>query len=106
MNEYTKAVLKKHPDALAIAQSDDFKGWIVRQPPRVAHAVYGDADGRFGTVAEVIQILHDYKAAVGLGRTWPAQPRFTRAQIREMSLVEFAEREGEIDKALAKGLIR
>ena len=101
MNEQIKSILQKHPDIQQVVNSEDFKGWVLRQPPMVAEAVYGFG----GTAGDVIKILDDYKSAVGFGKQ-RMEPSFTRAQIRDMPQEEFAKNEKRIDAALARGLVR
>jgi hypothetical protein len=85
-----------HPDMRRIADSDDFQGWVERQPPMVKEAVQS------GTASDVIEVLNRYKLAVGMVR---AKPRFTSKQIENMSVEEFQRREKEIDEAMKAGLV-
>jgi hypothetical protein len=117
------AILKVHPDAMTIADTDDFIGWVARQSPMIKRAV------QEGTAVDVIDVLNRYKQSVGLdtaareaeadNASDPAVPRvrnlkpsgkqqakFTRAQIEAMSQEEFQRREPEIDAAIAAGLVR
>lgn len=93
-------LLAKHPDAQQILESDDFQGWVLRQPPMVERALWD------GAVEDLIEILDKYKAAVGYGKPIVTPPRFTRAQIAAMSNEEFVAREKDIDRAIKRGLIR
>lgn len=89
-------IAAKHPDVLDISGSDDFLGWVERQPPKTRRVVQS------GTAEEVIEVLDEYKAAVGLTRQ---KPSFTRQQIKNMPMEEFQRREAEIDAAVKAGAI-
>lgn len=94
--QHFDAILAVHPDALALAKTDDFLGWVSRQPPMIQQAV------KSGTDEDVIDVLTRYKKAVGIRK----KPRsFTSAQISAMSQEEFNKREKEIDEAIAAGLV-
>lgn len=54
------AIDESHPDAREIAQSDDFQGWILRQPPMYQRAIAE------GTAIDVIDVLTRYKNDVGI----------------------------------------
>lgn len=115
---HSQAILARHPDAFEVAGTDDFQGWVARQPNVVRLAVAQ------GTSDDVVWVLDQYKQAVGMSnrleqareaatpstpraRKQPTvtTPRFTRAQIQAMSEDEFLRNEAEIDKALASGLV-
>ena len=123
---FVQAVEAAHPDMQAVVTSDDFRGWLYRQPQFVQDAVVS------GDSASAIKVLDMYKsegagdssqpnkkvlldaakqvAAPAVGRnTQPptAEPevRFTREQIAAMSPEEFAKNEPAIDKAMAAGLV-
>jgi len=123
---FVQAVEAAHPDMEAVVTSDDFKGWLYRQPQFVQDAIVsGDPTG-------AIKILGMYKAdtsgassqpnkqalldaakqvaapVVGRNTQQPAtEPKiqFTREQISAMSPDEFAKNEVAIDEAMAAGLI-
>jgi len=107
-----------HSDVDKIAKSQDFDGWMSRQPAAVQQIV------QKGTADDVIWVLNQYKEAVGLSdkleaardattsatpraRNQPIQgkPRFTRAMIDAMSPEEFQKNEAAIDEALSRGEI-
>jgi len=123
---FVQAVEAAHPDMQAVVTSDDFRGWLYRQPQFVQDAVVS------GDSASAIKVLDMYKsegtgdssqpnkrvlldaakqvAAPAVGRnTQPpvTEPeiRFTREQIAAMSPEEFAKNETAIDKAMAAGLV-
>jgi hypothetical protein len=54
-----------------------------------------------GTAADIIALLDRYKAAC----LTPRKPRFTRAQIRQMSVAEFAKNEKAIEEAMREGRV-
>lgn len=112
------AILKVHSDAFDIAATDDFKGWIARQPHVVQMAV------RQGTSEDVIWALDQYKQAAGQANTLAeareassprlpktrkqplkSPPKFTREQIGSMSPDEYEKHEKDIDQAMANGQI-
>ncbi|HEX7013175.1 MAG TPA: hypothetical protein VF161_10520 [Steroidobacteraceae bacterium] len=111
------AILKAHPDAFDIRNSDEFEGWLDRQTPMTRRAIDE------GTAADVIEVLDRYKQAVGSARinqaraaATPATPRartqpketkptFKRSEIAAMSPEEFQRREAEIDEAMKEGRI-
>ena len=94
--EHWDAIRAKHPDAMQIAKSDDFIGWLERQSAVVKTAA------ETGIAEDVILVLDRYKVAVGLTRK---RPKFTIAQIERMSVEEFQRREKEIDEAMKAGNI-
>lgn len=122
---HLKAVTAVHPDAIALASSDQFSGWVDRQPPAIQQIISN------GTAADVNWVLSQYKTAAGVTKTQskddklaaaklvasPNLPRvasnqaqagkrtFTREQIAKMSPAQFAKNEAEIDAAMADGLI-
>ncbi len=120
--DHEAAILAVHADAMQIADTDDFIGWVGRQSPMIKRAVES------GTAVDVIDVLNRYKEAVGLGAatreteadnaSGPNVPRardhkpsgkrqfkFTRAQLDAMPQEEFQRREREIDEAIAAGLV-
>ncbi|MBF0256029.1 MAG: hypothetical protein HQL47_06130 [Gammaproteobacteria bacterium] len=115
---HQQAILAKHPDAFDLAGTDDFQGWVSRQPPLVRQVV------ETGTAQDVIWVLDQYKQLVGAGnrleqareastpttprarqQTTRSGPRFTRSQIEAMSPEEWRQNEAEILKAMAQGQI-
>ncbi len=124
-------ILKAHPDAYEIRDSDDFQGWLERQPPLFRRAFDQ------GASEDVIHLLGSYKQAVGqvAGQPEPhidtkpkrleegrkiadpptprsrrpvqtlGRPRFTREQIAKMSPSEFEKHEEEIDAAVREGRV-
>jgi len=125
------AILAVHPDAFELFKSDDFQGWLDRQPPAFAEIM------DHGTAMDVNHVFTEYKRAVGVQQgdedqnpkgndritraraaatpnvrqvrtdptKKPAKPTFTRKQIADMPPKEFAEREAEIDEAISEGRI-
>lgn len=121
IDAHNKTITDAHPDAFSIVDTDEFQGWIDRKP------IYGRVM-KEGTADEVVEMLDAYKKAVGIEnkrkklddaarqvatpvprkvptKTRQEQSTFTRAQIDAMSPHEFAEREEEIDAAMAAGRI-
>jgi len=123
---FIQAVQAAHPDMESVVSSDDFKGWLYRQPQFVQNAVVS------GDPASAVKIIDMYKEeapgtpghpdkaalldaarqvaspAVGRNPQPPtAQPKiqFTRGQIAAMSPDEFSKNETAIDQAMAQGLI-
>lgn len=124
-------ILKAHPDAYEIRDSDDFQGWLERQPPLFRRAFDQ------GASEDVIHLLGSYKQAVGQLAGQPesridtkpkrleegrkiadpptprsrrpvqtlGRPRFTREQIANMSPSEFEKHEEEIDLAVREGRV-
>ncbi len=124
-------ILKAHPDAYEIRDSDDFLGWLERQPPLFRRAFDQ------GASEDVIHLLSSYKQAVGRVEAEPVhridtkpkrleegrkiadpptprsrrpvqtlgRPRFTREQIANMSPSEFEKHEEEIDAAVREGRV-
>lgn len=124
-------ILKAHPDAYEIRDSDDFLGWLERQPPLFRRAFDQ------GASEDVIHLLNSYKQAVGQIAEQPeahintkpkrleegrkiadpptprsrrpvqtlGRPRFTREQIASMSPSEFEKHEEEIDLAVREGRV-
>jgi hypothetical protein len=131
MEAHFAAIREAHPDAFKLYESDDFKGWLDRQPPAFALIM------KQGSADDVIYVFDQYKKAVGtiedeeqpnkggqdkLAKARaaatpsvrqvrtdptkkPTKPTFTRKQIADMSPEEFEEREAEIDEAIADGRI-
>lgn len=121
---HTRAVTAVHPDAFSIAATDQFSGWVDRQPPAIQQIISN------GTASDVNWVLTQYKTAAGVTKTQsrddklaaaklaaspnlprvasnPAQgPRtFTRAQIAKMTDAQYAKNEPAIEAALVAGLI-
>ncbi len=107
-----------HADVDDLAQSQDFDGWIGRQPTAIQQIV------QKGTAEDVIWVLDQYKEAIGQSnkleaardaataatpraRTQPTQgkPRYTRAQIDAMTPEQYLKHEAAIDEALSRGEI-
>lgn len=131
IKDHFDAIRAAHPDAFTLYESDDFKGWIERQPPMLREMVEN------GTAKDVIYVFDTYKKAVGtiqdgegedpnpvndrLARaraasvpnvrkvptnpTKPGKPTFSRSQIAKMSPAEFEKNEAAIDEAIADGRI-
>lgn len=125
------AIRAAHADFQQIVNTDDFKGWLDRQPRTYRIILFGDgiatSDYRAGGSAqEVIGVFDDYKRAVGNSKRTEAardvaspslrrttrtaspnngRPTFTRDQISRMSPAEFAKNEAEIDAAMAEGRV-
>lgn len=125
---HNNAILAKHADAFEIAGSDDFQGWLDRQPDVIKTIM------KTGSANDVNWMLDQYKM-ISAPVTTPnpsttnleharriaspsmpsahrssnalnaGKPKFTSAEIAKMSLQEFAEKEAEIDAALAAGLV-
>lgn len=121
------AIRAAHPDAFTLYETDDFKGWIERQPPMLRDMV------EQGTATDVIYVFDTYKKAVGkdvddpnpakdritraraastpnvrkvpTNPIKPGKPTFSRAQIAKMSEKQFEENEAAIDEAVAEGRI-
>lgn len=95
------AIQKTHPDMSQIHQSEDFQGWLMRQPVAIQQI------SQEGTAQDVIWMLDQYKAAVGKPRQKEIEKKtkFTRAQIAAMPLKVFEKHEAEIDAAIANGEI-
>lgn len=124
-----KAIRDAHSDFDQIVDSEEFSGWVSRQPRITSIILYGDGvqgsgyrNG--GNAAEVIEVLDTYKKSIGAAlrsveareaaaptlrkttRTPPTgRPTFTRKQIDAMSPAEFAKNEADIDAALAEGRV-
>ncbi|HEX7116275.1 MAG TPA: hypothetical protein VF193_14200 [Steroidobacter sp.] len=114
---HIRAILDAHPDAFEIRNSDEFEGWLDRQPPMTRRAIDE------GTAADVIEVLDRYKKAIGSARidkaraaATPATPRartqprpdkpiFKRSEIAAMSDEEYLRRESEIEEAMKEGRI-
>lgn len=126
------AILAVHPDAFEVYESDDFNGWLLRQPPAFARSM------KDGMADDVIYVFNEYKKAVGLTKPEPkgdeggakdrlakaraaatpnvrqvrtdpsrkpVKPTFTRDELANMPQDEFERREAEIDEAMAEGRI-
>lgn len=126
------AILAVHPDAFEVYESDDFNGWLLRQPPAFARSM------KDGTADDVIYVFSEYKKAVGLTKPEPkgdeggakdslakaraaatpnvrqvrtdpsrkpVKPTFTRDELANMPQDEFERREAEIDEAMAEGRV-
>lgn len=123
------AIRNAHSDFDQIKNSDEFGGWVSRQPRVTSILLYGDGVPNSGyrnggNAAEIIEVLDAYKKSVGIAkRTEQAReaaaptlrktarpqpkglPTFTRAQIDAMTPAEFNKREAEIDAAMADGRV-
>jgi len=115
---HRQTIIARHQDAFEVADTDEFRGWIARQPPVVQQIVAS------GAAADVIWLLDQYKALTGTGNrleqareaSTPTTPRarqlhtrggpkFTRAQIEAMTPDEWRSQEAEILRAMAQGQI-
>lgn len=123
------ALRAAHPDYISVANSEEFQGWLDRQPGAYRIFLYGDGlaksrTSKGGTAAEIISVFNAYSRAIGKTKqaveaidastpslrranTNPTKTRttFTQAQIKAMSPAEYAKREAEIDLAMAEGRI-
>lgn len=121
--EHTRVILESHSDAREVFASDDFKGWLVRQPGWIQD------DAERGNAQQIVNLLDRYKNSVGIsqakkeqhldrarqiadGSPNPSRSRdiagrtnFSQAQIEKMSMEEYLAHEEAIDKALAEGRI-
>ena len=128
-NKHWGTVKAAHPDADNIVVSEDYKGWLLRQPEYVQKA---DADGSTNDVIHVFKLykgsqkqdqpskdassnlLDKAKEAaepsVDSVQTAPNDndevPWFSEAEIRSMTPMEFAGKESLIEQAAAMGRIR
>lgn len=125
------AIRAAHPDAFTLYETDDFKGWIERQPPMLREMV------EQGTAKDVIYVFDTYKKAVGkevdepkdetnpekdriararaastpnvrkvpTNPTKPGKPTFSRSEIAKMSPKQFEDAEAAIDEAISEGRI-
>jgi DNA repair exonuclease SbcCD ATPase subunit len=129
--EHIAAIAAAHPDYQQVANSDEFNGWLDRQPDAYRIYLFGDGiEGSKhrsgGTAAEVNRVLDQYKQSIGTAKrngdareaANPAlrkttrtnlgnngRPTFTREQIAKMTPAEFAKNEKVIDAAMAEGRI-
>ena len=127
--KHFNAIRNAHSDFDQVVNSDEFNGWVSRQPRITSIILYGDGvqgsgyrNG--GNAAEVIEVFDTYKKDIGSARrtdeardvaaptlrkttrTQPTgRPTFTRAQIDAMSQAEFAKNEAAIDAAMAEGRV-
>jgi len=112
-------ILDAHPDAMALAQSNEMQVWLAGRPP------FDNQILQNGTADDVNDLLTRFKAAQTpvykeskldqakrLATPTPrsvtektAQPTFTRQQINSMSNSEFLRNEKAIDDAFADGRI-
>lgn len=127
MQTHWSNIYSAHPDAQEISSSDDFLGWLSRQPSAV------QTIAESGTSEDVVWLLDQYKGTLRNDKPSDTQshrvaaaksiasprlpksgspvhnvqtgPRFTRDQIKNMSPEEFSKYEKEIDAAMSKGLI-
>ena len=113
--QFWNLIRQQHPDADDVVTSDDFRGWLGRQPQLVQGAA------EHGGVEDAIFVLNLYKQTMGIGqrkqKTPPVTPSlsatkgtpqtksFTRDQLAAMSPAEYAKNEAAIDEALANGWI-
>lgn len=120
------AIRAAHPDAFTLYETDDFQGWIDRQPPMLRDMV------EQGTATDVIYVFDTYKAAVGKAKDMspakdrialaraastpnvrkvptntnkPDKPTFSRSEIAKMTPKQFEKNEAAIDEAIAEGRI-
>ncbi len=120
------AILKGHADAYDIVDTPDFQGWASRQPKEIQDVL------RAGSPESVIRMLSSYKEAAGTilvesqldkqqqllddakAAADPAvssvrstnagqSTRFTRDQIKRMSLSEYEQNADQIDQAMLSG---
>lgn len=113
-NKHIADILAVHPDAIAVRSSPEFEGWIAGQP-RALQAIIES-----GTSSDVNWLLSQYKGKPETSKPKPqispdlprartaateGKPRFTRDQIKNMSVAEFTKYESAIDEAMASGLI-
>ncbi len=119
VDEWKAAVQAVHEDADEIVQSQDFDGWMSRQPKAIQQIA------QESTAKDFNWMLDQYKAAVGQpsnkleaardaatattprARNQPTQgkPHFTRAMINAMTPEQFQKNEAAIDEALSRGEI-
>ena len=123
------AIKAAHPDYISVANSEEFQGWLDRQPGAYRIFLYGDGlaksrTSKGGSAAEIISVFNAYSRAIGKTKqtaeaidastpslrranTNPTKARvtFTQAQIKAMPPEEYAKREAEIDLAMAEGRI-
>jgi hypothetical protein len=117
---HERAILEQHPDAFDVAATDDFKGWLLRQPPASQAIV------KQGTAQDVIWLIGSYKqqstaqpskldkakevADPQVQSRAPsidtASPALTAESIAAMSNEEFEKHEKEIDAFYAKGALK
>lgn len=122
-DSFRQAVSAAHPDVSDIVSSDDFKGWLSRQPSGVS------AMAHQGSAEDVNYVLAQYKnsmrqpgsskldearrvatpsvrnASTGASNASAPLRSFTRDQIAAMSEKEFDANEAAIDAAMAAGLV-
>lgn len=125
-DKFMDAVRSVHSDLDSVITSEDFRGWVDRQPYAVKVTLYGvpGHPGTAGTPADVSEVISNYKSAVGTQSKLDAARReetpssqsagksatttnlrFTRASIDAMSPAEFAKNEAAIDAAMMRGEI-
>lgn len=125
LQSHFDTIRRSHPDMDEIVVSDDFNGWLERQSPiwqRIAQE---------GSAEEVIDLLSNFKVAIGASPQQPeskvekarrvAEPSlpkarkpdpnagkriWTREEITRMPLEEFEKRQAEIDLAYLEGRVR
>lgn len=123
-DSFKQVVSAVHPDVGDIVNSDDFHGWLARQPKGISQMAHN------GSADDVIYVLNQYKGSINAPRTSSkldearrvATPNvrnastgasnatgqlksFTREQIAAMSEKEFEANEEAIDAAMAAGLV-
>lgn len=119
---FVQSVSSAHPDVNEVVNSDDFKGWLSRQPGGVSQMA------NYGSASDVSYVLDQYKGGTrntpdtsrldaarsaatpsvrsNKGASGVSQPKsFTREQISAMSPAEFDQNETAIDAAMAAGLV-
>jgi len=116
-------VSRVHPDFDQVAGSEDFRGWLARQPSFIQEAasrpvaddaievlnMYKRTQGPKVDKAEKVNAARQVAApAVGRNSRQPSAEKpqqFTREMIARMSPAEFAKNEEAIDRALSSGTI-
>lgn len=116
---HMNAILSVHPDALSVAQSNNFQAWISNQHPRLQQVLDN------GTASEVVELISAYKAQssqqpqqskLDKAREFAtpnprsqaspnAKRTYTQAEINAMSMSEFLKHEADIDAAYAEGRV-
>ncbi len=119
---HINAILAVHPDAVSLANSSSFGGWLGNQHQRLQQVMQN------GTAQEVIDLLNAYKSQTvqqtqqaqqtkldkarematpnTRSQTSPnAKRTYSQAEINAMSMPEFLKHEADIDMAFAEGRV-
>ena len=113
---HEQKILSVHPDAFNVANSQDFTGWLGRQPSYMQTLIQN------GSADDIISLLNTYKSSAkkvdaarrssspnngsGTVNTTNATKRdFTGAEIAAMSDAEFIRLESEIQQAQMEGRV-